>query len=139
MKKLLLLLFTLIFTLILSPTIFAKWTHVGTDIDGTDFYIDNAKTKSFFGATYIWTMQNYNTREYSWQQKSAVIKMAIDCKRRRYKLLHYISYKKQMAIAIGDEEKESMLKELRGWRGPNAAKNNTPTSLERIYVNKICD
>ena len=94
MRKTLILLLTLIFSVMFSSTSFAEWKRVFTAEHGDTLYVDFESIKKYDGYIYFWYLSDFlkplitggdllSVRSY-WQG---------DCKKFRYKILSYSWHK----------------------------------------------
>ena len=102
MRKLTLILTTLIFSLMFSPsTSFAEWKKVGENVDGTTFYVDFERIRKHDGYVYYWELIDY-LKPTKYGVLSSKIYHQVDCKKLRYKWLSYSSHKEPMGGGTGE-------------------------------------
>jgi hypothetical protein len=112
MRKLTLLLTTLIFSLMFSPsTSFAEWKKVGEDVDGDTWYVDFERIKKHDGYVYYWVLSDY-LKPNEFGILSGKTYNQGDCKKFRSKWLSWSFYKEPMGRGNNTPDKE--------WRFPSS-------------------
>jgi len=101
MKKLILILRTLIFCAIFSSTALADWDWLSENMNGDTYSVDFNKIKKQNGYVYFWRLDDYvkPTETGDW---SAKIYIQGDCALFRHKLLSGSFHKEPMGLGIGD-------------------------------------
>jgi len=129
--KLRLIIFTLVFTMVLSPTSFAEWTKMGfVNADGgvVTFYLDYERIRKHAGYVYYWTIADHSTRSDGGYMSSMGYWRG-DCKLFRVKNLVARNYSGQMGrgdnLATYDEEDAN-------WTYP------TPNSPNEWFLEDAC-
>ena len=109
MKKLLLLLFSLI----LSFNSYGEWTKTNEGLDGGSYYIDfQTVNKLDNGYVVFWSMADVDVNNNG--NMSSKIYFQGDCNLSRMKILSMIQYKEPMGLGESQSESESEV-ELAGW------------------------
>ena len=109
MKKLLLLLFSLI----LSFNSYGEWTKTSEDIDGASFYIDfETVNKLDNGYVVFWMMADVDLNKDGYMSSKTYWQG--DCNLSRMKALSLIQYKEPMGLGESQSASESEV-ELAGW------------------------
>ena len=110
MKKLLLLLFSLI----LSFNSYGEWTKTNEDIDGASFYIDfETVNKLDNGYVVFWMMADVDLNKDGYMSSKTYWQG--DCNLSRMKALSLIQYKEPMGLGESQSASESEV-ELAGWQ-----------------------
>ena len=101
MRKLTLILTTLIFSVMFSPsTSFAEWTKVSENV-GATFYVDFERIRKHDGYVYYWELIDYLKPDED-GNFSAKVYFQVDCKKFRLKLLSGSSHKGSMGGGTGE-------------------------------------
>ena len=87
MKKLTLI-FTLLFTVLLSAPSYAEWTKVSETVNRDTVYVDFERIRKHDGYVYFWTMTNLFKRNLHGDM-SAQHYSETDCKRFQWRTLYY--------------------------------------------------
>ena len=90
MKKLLILLFSLI----ISLNSYGEWIKVGTNNEGRTYYVDNDTIKEHGGHVYFWMLTDYLKPWKGYMSDQTYLQ--VNCKILRYKPLTATIYKGQM-------------------------------------------
>ena len=129
MRKLTLILTTLIFSLMFSPsTSFAEWKKVGENV-GATFYVDFERIRKHDGYVYYWELMDLLKPTEETGDLSAKSYIQGDCKKFRYKWLNYSSYKGQMG---GGEVSGTSNTPDKEWRYPS------PDSVAETILKSVC-
>ena len=136
MKKLLLLLFSLMF----SFNSYGEWTKVGTNSDDDTFYIDKKTIKNHGGYVYWWEMGSYENPfnpylegfldQFNGSMSSKRYRKG-DCDVVRYKELSVTYYDQKMGEGYGEED--PMIDESNPWEYP------PPDTVDGFILNYVCD
>ena len=128
MRKLTLLLTTLIFSVMFSPsTSFAGWTEVGENVSGSTYYVDFERIRKDDGYVYYWYLGDYlKPNEYG--NFSAKVYIQGDRKKFRYKSLSDSFHKEPMGR--GDSETNNTPD--KEWRYPS------PDSSIETILKSVC-
>ena len=128
MRKLTLILTTLIFSLMFSPsTSFAEWKKVGENVGGTTFYVDFESIKKHDGYVYYWYLSDY-LKPTKFGHLSAKTYNQGDCKLFRFKRLSYSFHKEPMGGGTGEIDNTPD----KDWRYP------TPDSAGEYVLKTVC-
>ena len=128
MRKLTLILTTLIFSLMFSSsTSFAGWTGVSENVDGDTFYVDFERIKKHDGYVYYWVLSDYLKPLLG--DLSAKAYYQGDCKKFRYKYLSDSYHKGQMG---GGEISLTSNTPDKDWNYP------PPDSSTEIVLKVVC-
>ena len=104
MKKLTLI-FTLLFTVLLSAPSYAEWTKVGTGAGsfnkGTNFYVDLERIKKHGGYVYFWYLSDFLKPDKDGYLSEKIYNQG-DCKLFRIKRLSFSYHKEPMGEGTGD-------------------------------------
>jgi len=124
--KILLTIFTLVFTLMFSSTSFAEWTEVGKSEDGTTFYVDFERIRKHDGYVYFWFLLDHKLDEYG--DLSFKRYQQGDCDLFRYKVLQYVYHKQPMGRDVGEMSEPHN----KDWRYP------PPYSGDETTLKQVC-
>ena len=127
--KILLTIFTLVFTVMFSSPSYSKWTKVGEDIKGDTFYVDYERIRKQGGYVYFWTLTDYLKRS-NYGNLSLKTYNQGDCKLFRFKDLSYSYYKEPMGGGTGEVVKPSS--ENQEWFSP------PPKSAGETVLKSVC-
>ena len=112
MRKLTLILTTLIFSVMFSPsTSFAGWTKVSENASGDTYYVDFERIKKHDGYVYYWYLTDYLKPTPGGNLSDKIYKQG-DCKKFRSKWLSWSFYKEPMGRGNNTPDKE--------WRFPSS-------------------
>jgi len=127
MKKLLLI-FTLLFTtLVFSSPSYADWTKIGTNVDGTTFYVDFDRIKKHDGYVYYWELSDY-LKPFLTGDLSSKTYIQGDCKLFGMKVLSFAFHKQPMGRGSGNVRKHP----IQEWRYP------PPNSSGETILKSVC-
>ena len=126
MKKLLLILFLLLFVMF-SFNSFAEWTKAGKNTNGDTFYFDFERIRKVDGYIYFWNLLD-RVKPTETKVLSSKVYIQADCRLFRYKNLVYHFHKEPMGR--GPSNVSEPVKE--GWRYPS------PGSLKEIILKSVC-
>ena len=128
MRKLTLILTTLIFSLMFSPsTSFAEWKKVGENV-GATFYVDFERIRKHDGYVYFWRLFDL-LKPNSIGTMSGKAYIEGDCKKFRYKRLSFSYHKGSMG---GGEIGETSNTPDKEWRYP------PPDSVRETVLKVVC-
>ena len=128
MRKLTLILTTLIFSLMFSSTSFAEWKEVTENVNGRIFYVDFERIRKHGGYVYWWELNDYlKQTDGAWSVK--IYKQA-DCKMFRYKDLSGSFHKEPMGG--GDGKVSEPPEHLKGWIYP------PPDTVAEFILKAVC-
>ena len=97
--KTLLTIFTLLFTVMIPSTSFAGWTKVGSNDDGSDFYVDFERIRKHDGFVYWWDLVDYlKPKRGVWSSQTYY---EGDCGKFRLRILGDVFHKQPMGRDIG--------------------------------------
>ena len=125
--KSLLTIFTLVFTMMFSSTIFGEWKMMGNDED-TKFYIDVERIRKHDGYVYFWSLTDYSKPFTKSKLLSSKNYYKVDCDLFRYKILQYVYHKESMGRDIGETDEPHN----KGWRYPQ------PNLFDEFFVKFVC-
>ena len=129
MRKLTLILTTLIFSVMFSSTSFAEWKKMGESVEsGTTFYVDFERIRKHDGYVYFWMLSDYLKPKHG--DLSVKMYNQGDCKLFRYKSLSYSYYKEPMGRGTGDVSEP--VKSMQGWKYPS------PDSSGETVLKLVC-
>ena len=129
MRKLTLILTTLIFSVMFSPsTSFAGWTKVGENVDGDTYYVDFERIKKHDGYVYYWELGDGLKPDEDGTLSAKVYKQG-DCKKFRLKFVSISSHKGSMG---GGEIGETSNTPDKEWRYP------PPDSVSEYVLKTVC-
>ena len=130
MKKITLLLTTLIFslTMMFSSPSYAKWTKVGTNDIGDTFYVDFERIKKHGGYVYFWRLDDYLKQDYV-GNLSAETYFQGDCKLFRNKGLSFSTHTEPMGEGTSS----------RTYTPPNKWHYLPPNSPAETILKKVCE
>ena len=97
--KILLTIFTLVFTVMFSSKSFAEWTKVSSSGGGTTFYVDFERIRKHDGLVYWWSLTKYSIPLRGYVSDKTYYQG--DCKLYRFKSLSVSSHKEPMGGGIG--------------------------------------
>ena len=120
-------LLTVLFLTVLSTPVFADWTTVGKNVDGTTFYVDFERIKKHDGHVYYWFLTDFLKPTKTGDLSSKTYNQG-DCKLFRFKTLSYSFHKEPMGGGTGDVQ-ESVKK---GW------KYSPPDSSGETILKTVC-
>ena len=126
MKKLTLILTLLGSTVMFSSPSYAKWTKVGTNVDGTTFYVDFERIRKHGGDVYWWDLTDFLKPRHGILSGKAYYQG--DCKLFRYKPLSYVYHKQPMGQDSGDSNSPRNPK----WKYPS------PNSSYEDILKRVC-
>ena len=126
MRKLTLILTTLIFSVMFSSTSFAEWKKVGENVRGT-FYVDFERIKKHDGYVYFWELQDF-LKPTPYGDLSGKAYRQGDCKKFRYKYLSLTFHKEPMGGGTGEID-NTLDKE---WRYP------PPDTVIETILKSVC-
>ena len=130
MRKLLLILFTLLFsTLMFSSTSFADWKKITGDVRGNTYYVDFKNLKEHGGYVYFWVLKDYLKPDESGEMSGKKY-MLVDCKILRFQNLSFSFHKEPMGKGTGDVQRP--VKESQGW------KYAAPDTQYGVVLNSVC-
>ena len=124
--KILLTIFTLVFTLMFSSTSFAGWTKLGKNSSGDTFYVDFERIRKVDEFDYWWELRDY-LKPHQGVLSGKKFTQG-DCKLFRFKNLSYSFHKEPMGGGTGKIDK-SPDKE---WRYP------PPNSSVEGILKEVC-
>ena len=130
MRKLTLILTTLIFSVMFSPsTSFAGWKKVSENVDGDTFYVDFERIRKHDGYVYYWELMDLlkPTKETGYWSVKTYIQG--DCKKFRLKWLSMSFHKGPMG---GGETSEIDNTPDKEWRYP------PPDSVSEYVLKTVC-
>ena len=128
MLKLLLTIFTLVFTVMFSSASFAEWTKVRESAEDI-YYVDFESIKKIDGYAYFWTLRN-GLKPTKWGEISSKIYRQVDCKLLRYKVMRDSYYKEPMGEGMPSESSNEPDKD---WT------DNVPNSPAEIILKSVCN
>jgi hypothetical protein len=124
MKKLLLLLFSIL----ISLSSYGEWINHSSDTDGNDFYLDYGTIKQHSGYNYAWEMADY-IEPSPYGHLSIKVYKKYDCSLARYQILSFVYYKQSMGKGspAGTENPSNS-----EWRYPS------PGSVGAFTIEDVC-
>ena len=126
MRKLTLILTTLIFSLMFSSsTSFAEWTKVIEDVNDDTWYVDFERIRKHDGYVYFWELQDYSKPLLG--NLSSKVYVQVDCKKFRSKMLSGSWHKEPMGGGTGKDEKPD-----KEWEYP------PPDSVSETILKTVC-
>jgi hypothetical protein len=125
MKKLLLLLFSIL----ISLTAYGEWFHMVDDLQGNSYYIESDTIRENGGHVYYWTLADYIDPSTTEGMYSSKMYFQGDCAVGRVKSLTFIAYKKHMGIGSEMVSDSSAT----NWKYP------APDTAEGMYLEVVCD
>jgi len=132
MKKLTLILTTLIFSLMFSSTSFAEWKKVDKEVRGNTYYVDFERIKKHDGYVYWWDLTDYLTPSPQ-GNLSAKIYIQGDCKKFRYKWLVTSFHKEPMGEGVSAYGGGEPTEGNRGWQYP------LPDTSNETVLKSVCE
>jgi len=100
MKKLTLILTLLFSTVMFSSPSYAKWTKVGSNVNGNTFYVDFERIRKHDGYVYWWDLNDLLKPDKDGDLSYSLYTQG-DCKLFRYKTLSEVYYKQSMGRGTG--------------------------------------
>ena len=110
-----------------SPS-FAKWTNIGTSVNGDTYYVDFERIKKQGGFVYYWSISDFS-KPSEYGDLSTVVYKKVDCELFRYKYLSDSYYKESMGEG---ETTSSSNKPDKEW------KYAPPNSLIETALESVC-
>jgi len=99
--KILVTIFALFSTVMLSSGSFAEWTKVAKTVNGDTFYVDHERIRKHDGYVSFWTLSNF-LMPTKWGDFSTETYRQGDCKSFRLRSLKFVQYKEKMGQGFGD-------------------------------------
>ena len=129
MRKLTLILTTLIFSVMFSPsTSFAGWTKVSENVSGDTFYVDFERIKKHDGYVYFWRLTDFLKPDEDGDLSEKTYTQG-DCKKFRYKNLSWSFHKGSMG---GGETGATSNTPDKEWKYPQ------PDSPPETILKSVC-
>ncbi len=127
--KLILSMTVLLFSVIFPSTSSAKWVNVGTNVNGTRFYVDFQRVRKHEGYVYYWSIIDYLKHQAGGEISGVIYKQG-DCNLFRYKFLSDRYYDQPMGRGVVTGGSDIPDKE---WTYA------APDTMDEIMMKKICD
>ena len=125
--KILLTIFTLVFSMMFSSISFAEWAKVTRSVNGDTFYVDYGRIRTHDGFVSFWTLSDFLIPT-KWGDFSTETYRQGDCNSFRFRNLRFVQYKKNMAQGLGDVYQPKNIK----WIYPHS------NSLNESILNIVC-
>ena len=88
--------------LLFSSQVFAGWTQIAENVEGTIFYLDFDRIKKHNGYTYYYMLGDYLTPQVG--DLSVQYYRQVDCKSYRYREISFVFYKQSMGKGASKED-----------------------------------
>ena len=122
-------LLTVLVLSLLSTPVFADWTKVIKNVNGTTFYVDFERIRKHGGYVYWWTLGDYLRPSKPGDLSDKIYRQG-DCKLFRFMNLSYSHHKNPMGEGTGDVSEP--VKESQGWKYP------PPNSAIEKVLKSVC-
>ena len=99
--KIVLIIFTLVFSIMFSSNSSAEWAKVTRSVNGDTFYVDYGRIRTHDGFVSFWTLSDFLIPT-KWGDFSTETYRQGDCKSFRLRNLRVVQYKQQMGRGSGD-------------------------------------
>ena len=125
--KILLTIFTLVFTLMLSTTSFAEWTSSVIGFEGDTLYVDVETIRKHDGYVYYWSLIDFLKPSPQGYLSSGRYHQ-VDCEIFRIKVLSYVFHQQPMGRDVGDSHSPKNPE----WKYP------PPGSMDEVLLQQVC-
>ena len=115
--------------LLFTSQVFAGWTQVAKNVDGTIFYLDLDRTKEHNGYMYYYMLGDYLTPKVG--DLSVQYYRQVDCKSNRYREISFIFYKQSMGKGTGDVDNK-----IGDWETASSNLNTINNTVHKIICNR---
>ena len=123
-------LLTVIVLTVLPTPVFAEWTWVSQNVDGTTFYVDFERIRKHDGYVYYWELTDL-LKPSKYGHLSSKVYIQGDCELFRFKYLSFVHHKQPMGQGSAISEYNYTPKNPE-WIYP------TPTSADEINLKRVC-
>jgi hypothetical protein len=122
------LIFTIVFTMMFSSSIFSEWKEISKTVNGSTFYLDFERIRKHDGYVYYWFLVDFLKPDEDGDLSSKSYQEG-DCKLFRTRDLSFVNHQQSMGRDIG----KSYNTKNPEWAYPS------PNTLNEIMLKIVCD
>ena len=122
------LIFTIVFTMMFSSSIFSEWKEISKTVDGSTFYLDFERIRKHDGYVYYWFLVDFLKPDEDGVLSSKSYQEG-DCKLFRTRDLSFVNHQQSMGRDIGKSHNTKNPE----WAYPS------PNTLTEIMLKIVCD